>query len=130
MGGEAQAEELLVSAQEWHEVDVRPSESLTDATLKIQRMDIRLTQLHEEVERLIHMTEMSSELISATSHTHKVEGRKGNNKTKMREVPEQLSLLPGRIEHLLNEYLEKAERNSMKNFDRRGLSKAATPAFL
>merc|ERR1712176_312360 len=59
---EAQALELLTSAEEWHEVDVRPSESLTDATLKIQRMDIRLTQVHESVERLIHMSEMCSEM--------------------------------------------------------------------
>merc|ERR1712039_3919 len=92
--------------------------------------DTRLTQLHESVENLIHMSEMNSELISATSHAHKVEGRRGNNKAKMREVPDQLNLLPGRIEQLLSEYLEKGERNSFKKLESGGPLKAGTPAFV
>lgn len=73
--GEEQALLVLISAQEWYDQSVRPSESLTDATLKIGRIENVTNKLRESLERLIMMQELSSTLLLGTSKNQRSEHR-------------------------------------------------------
>ena len=66
-----QATEFLVSAQKNIEVDARDEVSLSDAMLRIQKIDGRQEQVHYSLEQLIHMHEILGRRMKAFNEVEK-----------------------------------------------------------
>eukprot|EP00747_Dinoflagellata_sp_TGD_P172635 gnl/TRDRNA2_/TRDRNA2_209535_c0_seq1.p1 gnl/TRDRNA2_/TRDRNA2_209535_c0~~gnl/TRDRNA2_/TRDRNA2_209535_c0_seq1.p1 ORF type:complete len:356 (+),score=48.44 gnl/TRDRNA2_/TRDRNA2_209535_c0_seq1:122-1069(+) len=72
---EEQATEILVAAQTYYESQARPSESLTDCTLKISRIDDFILKMHESLQKLIQINNMEAGMQIAGSKEHRAEAQ-------------------------------------------------------
>merc|ERR1719223_500516 len=70
-----QAEGILLAALELQENDSRDSQSLTDATLRIQHIDKRMKHVQLTLDHVCHMLEMEASLVLTASEGNRAAAR-------------------------------------------------------
>jgi len=115
----SQALRILVAAQEYHEQESRPPESLTEATLHIQRIGLRVEQLHACMANLVHLCEMSSSLVASAAESEQARKTphwdETRSETSKRGPSDDIA---ARLEHVLRLFSDKLLRKHAELCDR------------